>query len=143
MNVTLHSLLARGDMASGLDKYIEDSASLTQHGWMIGGTVFVALAWFIYPIVKRRQKETQLAATKAAAPPPRSVFVELCDRHKLDADERQLMETAARESSLESPAVLFVDPSGLLGLARSQPDQATQCDALIRRLFAEVEPAGV
>lgn len=143
MTPTFHFIIADTDMASGLNRYLDDSASLAQHGWMIGGAVCIALAWILYPIIMRRREEQRRAAAKASAPRPKSVFVELCERHRLDSDDRQLLELAARESELDSPSVLFVDPAALHDLGRSQPEQADHCDALVKRLFAEVEPVGV
>ena len=143
MTRMFHGFLADSEMASGLNQYLEDSASLVQHGWMIGGAVCIALVWCSYPVIKRRRDAQRRAAAKAAAPRPKSVFVELCDRHRLDKDDRQLLELAAREGGLESPSVLFVAPAGLRSLANTQPEHAERCETLESHLFAQFEPVGV
>lgn len=143
MQLITHGLLAASDMASGLNQYLEDSASLAKHGWLIGGAIVVALAWILYPVFKRHQAARHTAAAKAAAPPPKSVFAELCDRHGLTADDRCLLKDAAQQSSVDSPSMLFVDPAPLHDLASSQPELSEHCESLVARLFAQPEPAGV
>lgn len=142
MNTHLFSLLAETNSASTPETFVERWVAMSGHGSLVGVAVLIALGWSLYPVVKRHLEQRRGAAIPAPAPPRKSVFVELCDRHDLNSEERSLLSEAAQAGSVESPALLFVNPALLDALATAQPELADRCQALRERLFAEPQLAG-
>ena len=80
---------------------------------------FLVLIWLLSRLAKRQEKPGSYNS-------PRLLFKSLCEAHRLDRHQRQLLARLAKFRRVEHPAALFLDPNLLdtEDLAPSQREPA-------------------
>jgi hypothetical protein len=130
---TAHTLLADADALLAGSRYLQRSSSPTEYALIVVALAAIALFWTALIYWDR------IRARFARRPPdPKSLFLELCHAHGLDAAERGLLWHAAELSGLQQPAYVFVDPRILSGLSASAGPHASEFGQLSHYLFGDL-----
>jgi hypothetical protein len=126
-------LLANADMSSAgrsAKRYSSQSSSLSNNWFLIAAILTIGALWFGLYYWDRYRKNL---ASKGDS--PKSLFLELCRAHKLSRSERTVLLQIAEKSKLQNPAMIFVDPSVLRILSRSNGSNSELFSDLAGKLF--------
>jgi hypothetical protein len=106
-------------------------APRTNSSWVwVVAAALIGLAWFA--LSRWNQYRAGDAKGKGSA---KGLFADLASAHRLTRIERSLLSEAAAAQELRDPAMVFVDPQALRGLAASKDAKAAEFAALARKLF--------
>lgn len=92
------------------------------------GTVWlVILYWNRYRSGVQQRLENQ----------PEGLLEELCDAHRLDRNERQLLQEAAQQVCSDRLGMIFIDPSLLAKHAAQSAEAVGELSSLSKKLFGD------
>ncbi len=97
----------------------------------------MAVFWVVYFILERQKKQRKAQGRPAPKKTSRSrpVFDELCERHQLSEPEVSLLKATAKQSGVELPAMLFLEPAHLRKASEAGDANAAVAQGLVTKLF--------
>ncbi len=100
----------------------------------------MAVFWVVYFILERQKKQKRQTKSQSRPAPKknarsRPVFDELCERHQLSEPEVSLLKSTAKQSGVDLPAMLFLEPAHLRKASESGDANAALAQGLVTKLF--------
>lgn len=92
---------------------------------LVWGAIF---GWDKWVTFRKRQRST-----------PSSLFNDLCRKHRLRRTDMQILGRVLAATPQQNPAIVFVNPAILTGYAEAHANEKTRCDALLKKLFGELQ----
>lgn len=122
--------LVNVDVSRAVSRYNERSSTLEDNWFLLGAILALLLFWVgLYYWDKYRKK------TDRQVNYPQELFLELCQKHRLNRSERSLLWHAAEQAYPNQPAVVFVDPRILKKRGESDAENASEYGQLARKIF--------
>lgn len=108
------------------------SVSLGDNWFLIAAVLAIAAFWIALHFWDKHRKRRTRAGSN-----PKSLFLELCQAHKLSRAERNRLAYAASEKQLPHAGILFVDPRLLQDFAQGDDPDHEEYALLFRKLFGQ------
>lgn len=124
-------LFARTSVFKSMSRTFNGQGASSDNTFLYISFAMIAAFWGVlyYWDKWRKQRSKRTGSAK-------SLFMELCDAHRLARTERALLMKAAKSLGAGEPAVLFVDPRIVGKFAAASGGEAKQYAALSSKLFS-------
>lgn len=129
-------VIANFDAFRYASQYQQRSGTLTQNWFLFLAIAGILLLWAgLWYWDKYRNQFVGLAKR------PTSLFLELCQAHRLNRAQRALLYKIAEARQLSPPSRIFLDAAALRGAAQAGGPESTSCGALLAKLFGDEQHA--
>ena len=131
--LTIRGLFARVDYWEASQRYMDRSRSGSQYWYVLAGLIAIAVVWVGLFVWERNRRRSLQRRTD-----PKSLFIELAERHNLSDAEQALLWKAAQRKYPDQPAVVFVDSAVLKEAAATRGADSRAYSVLLSQLFSQV-----